>query len=290
MCPRWTPFKHWPKRPWKWPDKEDDVPHIRVSTGIRMWYERVGDGSPLLLIMGTGLDHSCWNPQVTAYRESFDCIYFDNRGTGKTAAGEDALSTRLMAEDAAALADALGVTRAHVSGLSLGSCIAQELALMRPELVQTLQLHGTWGKAHGYAARKFNAQLRLMEELDMESFYQINVLWFITPEYMNRYPDRLAARIDSIVRLAPQREILKEQYKADLSHDALDRLQEIHVPTLVTVGSFDLALPPMYAREVAAAIPNAELVVFEGGGHLHNIENPEEFNRVTLDFLERHTQ
>ncbi len=47
--------------------------------------------------------------------------------------------------------------------------------------------------------------------------------------------------------------------------------------------------PPLYAREVAARIPGAELVVFEGGGHLHNVENPQEFNRVTLDFLQRHS-
>jgi pimeloyl-ACP methyl ester carboxylesterase len=193
-----------------------------------------------------------------------------------------------MAEDTIALGDALGLERAHVSGLSLGSCVAQELALIRPEFVKTLQLHGTWGRAHGYAARKFRAQMRLLDELDLASFYEINVLWFITPEYMQRYPDRVTAQIDSIVKAAPPREILKEQYRADLKHDALDRLPKIQAPTLVTVGSFDVAVPPMYAREVAEAIPNAEFVIFEGGGHLHNIEHPEDFNRVTLDFLRRH--
>uniref|UniRef100_UPI0024BAF4A9 alpha/beta fold hydrolase n=1 Tax=Marinovum algicola TaxID=42444 RepID=UPI0024BAF4A9 len=61
----------------------------------------------------------------------------------------------------------------------------------------------------------------------------------------------------------------------------------IRVPTLVTVGSFDVAVPPLYAREVAAAIPHSRLVIFEDGGHLHNVENPDEFNCVTLDFLHR---
>jgi len=74
---------------------------------------------------------------------------------------------------------------------------------------------------------------------------------------------------------------------ADLHHDTEDRLAAIRVPTLVTVGSFDVALPPLYSREVAAAIPNAELVIFENGGHLHNVEQPDEFNRVTLQFLKR---
>ena len=82
----------------------------------------------------------------------------------------------------------------------------------------------------------------------------------------------------------------KEQYRADLKHDSLDRLHEIQAPTLITVGSFDVALPPMYGREVADAIPNAEFYIFTGGGHLHNIEHPEEFNEVTLDFLRKHTK
>jgi pimeloyl-ACP methyl ester carboxylesterase len=193
-----------------------------------------------------------------------------------------------MAQDTAALLDELNIQRVHVSGLSLGSCIAQELCLARPDLVKTLQLHGTWGRAYGYAARKFRAQLRLLEILDLPDFYEINVLWFTTPQYFHTHPDRVSAQIKAIVDSAPPRELLRAQYLADLEHDALDRLHQILVPTLVTVGSFDAAAPCMYAREVAEAIRNAELVTFDEGGHLHNLECPAEFNRVTLDFLHRH--
>lgn len=266
------------------------MPSLSVRTGIKIHYERVGKGPPLILIMGTGLDHSCWAPQIDAYQEFFECISFDNRGTGKTQGLKGLFTTRLMAEDTMALMDGLGIKEAHFSGLSLGSCVAQEIALMRPDCVQTLQLHGTWGRAHGYAARKFKAQIRLLEELDLRSFYEINVLWFITPEYMDLYSDRVDAQIEAIMRAAPSPEMLKKQYRADLNHDALDRLHEVRVPTLVTVGSFDVALPPLYAREVSEAIPGSELFVFEGGGHLHNLEHPDEFNRVTLDFLRRHSE
>ncbi len=263
------------------------MPFLKLPTGVRIHYERKGEGPPLILIMGTGLDCSCWNPQVEVYQQALDCISFDNRGTGQTKAPPVPLSIPLMAQDTAALIQTLGVGPAHVSGLSLGSCIAQELTLRHPELVLTLQLHGTWGRAHGYAARKFRAQLKLLEQFDIASFYAINVLWFITPETMQRHPDRVEQQIQRIVCNAPEKDLLRQQYQADLDHDALDRLHEIQVPTLVTVGSFDVALPPMYAREVAAAIPNSELVIFQNGGHLHNIEQPEEFNPVTLDFLQR---
>ena len=264
------------------------MPYVSLSTGARIYHERVGIGPPLILIMGTGLDHSCWDAQVQAYRDYFECVVFDDRGTGRSSMPDGDLSIRLLAEDTSAPAEALGIDRAHVSGLSLGSCVAQELALMRPDLVETLQLHGTWARAHGYAARKFRAQLRLLHELDVETFYDINVLWFLTPAYMNDHPERVTRQIDSIVRSAPPREFLTSMYQANLDHDTLGRLPAIQAPTLVTVGSLDAALPPMYGQEVATAIPNSEIVVFEGGGHLHNIERPEEFNAVTLEFLRRH--
>ena len=261
------------------------MPTIDLSSGSRIYYKREGRGPALMLIMGTGLDHSVWDAQVTAYREHYDCILFDNPGTGRSTAGKGVASVASLAAEAAELADSLDIESAHVSGLSLGSCIAQELAVMRPELVRSLPLHGTWARADGYAGRKFTAQISLIEKLDMRRFYEINVLWFLTPEFMRRHPDKVNAQIERIVEAAPDKEALIGQYRADLEHDTLERLPQITAPTLVTVGNFDVAVPPMYSREVADAIQSARLVIFEGGGHLHNFEQPDEFNRVTLEFL-----
>ena len=161
------------------------MPYAKVSTGVEIYFERIGTGYPIILIMGTGLDHSCWDNQIVEYRKHFECIFFDNRSTGKTRAPESPLSSKLMAEDTAAFMDIIGIQSAHISGLSLGSTIAQELAIMRPDLVKTLQLHGTWAKAYGYVERKFKSQIRLLKELDLREFYEINSLWFMTPNYMN---------------------------------------------------------------------------------------------------------
>ena len=130
--------------------------------------------------------------------------------------------------------------------------------------------------------------MRLLETFDLRTAYEINVLWFLTPGFMHRHPERVEAQIDAIVGSNQSRENLARLYRANLRHDALDRLHRIAAPTLVTVGTFDLALPPMYSREVADAIPGSELALFEGGGHLHNLEEPGEFNAVTLEFLGRY--
>ena len=105
---------------------------------------------------------------------------------------------------------------------------------------------------------------------------------------MRDHPFAVQARIDSIVESAPAMDVLLAQYRANVAHYSLDRLGNIRTPTLVTVGSFDVAVPPIYSREAADAIPGAEFVVFKDGGHLHNTEQPDEFNAVTLDFLQRH--
>ena len=265
------------------------MPLLTLPTGIDLYYERIGGGPPVLLIMGTGLDHTRWAPQVEAYRGEFECVTFDNRGTGRSGLGGGELSVRLLAEDTAALIDALEIGPAHVSGLSLGSCVAQELALMRPDLVRSLQLHGTWGRAHGYAGRKFRAQVKLLELLDLRSFYEINTLWLIRPEFMRDHPEEVDRQIDAIVAAAVSaKDGILAQYRANVLHDTLDRLGQIRAPTLVTVGDADIALPPMYGREVADAIPGAEFAVISPGGHLHNLDGAPEFNRVTLDFLRRH--
>ena len=107
---------------------------------------------------------------------------------------------------------------------------------------------------------------------------------------MKLHPDKVSAQIDTAVANNPSKDRLIRQYQADLDHDTLERLENIQIPTLVTVGTFDLAAPPLYAREVAQRISGAELIIFENGGHLHNVENPEEFNLATLDFLRRNSR
>ena len=63
------------------------MPHVELDTGINAFYRREGEGPPLVLIMGTGLDHRCWDGQVKEYRKSYDCVRFDNRGCTYCATG-----------------------------------------------------------------------------------------------------------------------------------------------------------------------------------------------------------
>ncbi|MBW7460394.1 alpha/beta hydrolase, partial [Paenibacillus sepulcri] len=103
------------------------MPRVRTN-GIDMHYEERGSGEPLILLMGLGADGTAWEDHVKAYERHFRCILVDNRGAGRSGNPEGPYSTRMMAEDTAGLMKALQIGKAHVSGISMGSGIAQELA------------------------------------------------------------------------------------------------------------------------------------------------------------------
>jgi len=114
------------------------MPQIGAN-GIRINYEIVGQGQALLLIMGFGMPGAAWAPMVPFF-SGFQCIYFDNWGTGLSDKPDGPYTIADMAEDASALLRGIGIERARVYGISMGGMIAQELALRHPEQVAKLVL------------------------------------------------------------------------------------------------------------------------------------------------------
>ncbi len=265
------------------------MPRTALRTGVNLYYEWHGeqDGTPVVFIRGTGADSSRWMPQVDDYRDTYRCLIFDNRGSGKSDAPPGPYSVEMMAEDAWALLDHEGVDRAHLSGLSLGGAIALRMAADHPERVATLQLHGSWARTHGYAAMYLGLLKRFLEEGGLDLYYEGALLYLFPPDYITENFDATMDILRRMKENSSTAEGLAGQLDANLSHDEADRLRDVLAPTLVTVGEFDMCLPPMFSEELAAGIPNAELVVFPGGSHLYGIQDPETFNRVTLSWLAR---
>jgi pimeloyl-ACP methyl ester carboxylesterase len=260
-----------------------------LPSGIEIFYRDHGQGTPLLLIAGTASDHTFWGMQVQEYRERFRTIAFDPRGTGRSSRPEEVESytSRALSEDALGLLDALEVESAHVAGLSLGSAVAQELALAHPERVRSLQLHGTWGRGDG----PFLEAVAALEGPATEGwgpFFAASTEWTYSQDF--RAGKELAILERAALALNPHPPdpagILGHLH-ADRTHASLDRLDAIRCPTLVTVGELDALTPPHLGREVAERIPGAEMHVFLGprASHLANLEMAEEFNRVTLEWL-----
>ena len=265
------------------------MPHATVRSGVSLYYEWHGDhdGDPVIFIRGTGADSSRWMPQVQEYAGRYRCLIFDNRGSGKSDAPAGPYSVDMMVDDAIGLMDALSIESAHLSGLSLGGAIAQAIALQAPARVTTLQLHGTWARTYGYARMYLSLLKRFLLEGGLDLYYEGALLYLFPPDYITEQPDRTAEILRAMKKNSSPEQGLLGQLDANLTHDVLDQLDQIAVPTLITVGELDMCLPPYYARELHGAIRGSELVVFEGGSHLFGLQDPATFNRVTLQWLDR---
>ena len=262
-----------------------------LSTGISMYYEIRGSGEPVILIMGTSADHSPWNATAEAYSSRYRVITFDQRGTGQTDRPLDPTSytTRTMAADVSALLDYLRISVCHVSGMSLGSAVAQEVTLGDPGRVASLQLHATWGRTDEWLRRMFESLLFLTERPDLSAYFQTDNMWISSASLLNQDPQAFteAERAALVDPHAPTVTTLRGHLHADLNHDALDRLERIKVPTLITSGEMDWQVPTRYCVEVHERIAGSRLNVFTGPQASHNLfsEMAAEFQALTLEFV-----
>lgn len=265
------------------------MPFAELPNGINLYYEERGAGEPLLLIMGTGANHTFWGAQTEAYSGHYRTIVYDARGTGQSTVPEDptTCSMAVMADDAAALLDALGIESAHISGLSLGSTVAQELALRHPAKVRTAQMHGTWGRSDEWFVRMIETLEEPARRGDMAAFMRYALMWVTSPTFLETQKETVAGMEAAYLESNPHPKGALGHIHADKHHDVLDRLGEIRCPVLVTAGEMDVQVPPRYGREVADLIPGAEYKLFTGpqSSHCTCVEMADDFNAVTLDWL-----
>ncbi len=265
------------------------MPRAQLSTGVELNYEEQGQSDALLLMMGTGADRRFWSGQVPAYAEHYRTIVYDSRGVGRSSVPEDptTCSMAVMADDAAALLDTLDIESAHISGLSLGSTVAQEMCLRHPARVKTAQLHGTWGRSDEWFIRMIETLEEPVKHGDMKTFIRYALMWITSPAFLDSQPEAVKGMEEAFLAEPPDPRGVLGHIHADKTHDVLDRLGEISCPTLVTAGEVDIQVPPRYGKVVAERISGAKYHEFRGphASHLACVEMVDEFNRVTLDWL-----
>jgi pimeloyl-ACP methyl ester carboxylesterase len=257
-----------------------------LTNGVEIAYTRSGAGEPVVLIMGLGADGTAWARHVAAWQRSFTCYAVDNRGAGDSDRPAGPYSTADMADDYAGLITGLGLGRVRVVGISMGGAIAQELALRHPELVGALVLVSTWAAVDGFAEDAFGQLADARGVLSDEAFARmLQLMIWAPPSFSANRQELAAARADAP---ATSVDSFRAQAAACIGHDTRGRLAEIDVPVLVTAGDADAFIPVQLQRELAEALPQARLRVFEGAGHAHHWERLDEFNDTIEEWLREH--
>lgn len=262
------------------------MPKVQAN-GIEMYYEQHGSGPDVVLIMGLGAHAGAWALQTPALAEYFRVTVFDNRGAGRSSAPDEPYSIRGMADDAAALMEAIGIARAHVVGASMGGMIAQELAINHPRRVDRLVLACTRARAGEVRRILAPAQAALYEaEMDPVQRAVLMMPWSMTSAFTSE-PEKVLASLE--LRRQDQYPIAPHAYRrqqaAVIDFDTLDRLDRITAPTLVLVGAEDILTPVAESVQLSEGIPNAHLRVLPRGGHGFFAEYSQDVNRALIDFL-----
>ena len=256
-----------------------------TANGVDLWVEQEGEGDDVLFISGLADEGACWVDQVAGLKDRYRITTFDNRGVGRSATPDGPFLITDFAADTAALIETLGLQRPHIVGSSMGGAIAQELALARPELVRSLVLNGTWCRGDRFFKEVIRNWMWSAEQADSIRDFLVTVnLWCFSPRIWNEgtmdgwidaaEASPYAQSVDAFCRSA----------QALIEHDSADRVGSIDVPTLVTVGELDLALPVRFSKELVERIPNARLEVLQEAGHQPFQEIPDEYNRLLAGF------
>lgn len=246
--------------------------------GMELHFERAGFGQSLLLIQGMSGTHISWGePFRERLEERFEVVAFDNRGIGLSTPIDGPFTIAEMAADTVELLDRLEIESAHVVGISMGGMIAQELAIAHPGRLRSLTLGCTYCGGPGSTlmpeenAQKLLAGMASGErEKAIRASYEVN----LSPGF-RADESRYAAFHEMAIEVPAARRTIELQAQAIFGHDTSSRIGEISVPTLVVHGTEDGVLPIDNGRLIASLMPDAQLEVLDGVGHMFWWEQPD---------------
>jgi 3-oxoadipate enol-lactonase len=258
---------------------------------VKLHWKSFGEGPAVLLVAGQGMTVDGWWSTVPVLSRSFRVIAFDNRDTGRSGRVPWPYTVAQMAADAVAVLDAADERRAHVYGISLGSLVAQEIALRHPDRLHALVLGAS--SAGGFAAYKPSpssfAQTFLVRAGAMgpEEAEWAAVPYTYAEKTRRLHPDRIVADISHRLGSPPQPLAYLHQAAAVAAHDTYERINRLAAPTLVVHGEEDIFIPPANALVLAERIPGAQLRLWSDAGHMYPIDEPRADEDIA-DFLLQH--
>lgn len=256
----------------------------------QLYYEVAGDGFPLVLSHAAFLDSRMFDALRESLAQHFRLIRYDMRGYGRSSPANGPLCRRA---DLTRLLTHLGVTRAHLVGCSNGGEISLDLALEQPELVASLTLVDSTPSGfelQGAPPRYIYEMFEAVQSGDVERASELQIRIWLDGEY--REPEQVdpalrkkALDMNRIFVTQKTFLVADTQPVNPLDPPAVTRLEQVHCPTLIVVGSLDHPEVLRAADEMVARIPNARKAILEGSGHVPSYEQPKPFVRQLLKFL-----
>lgn len=257
-----------------------------TANGISVNYSLDGPANAPVVTLSHSLAcaSGMWDPQMPALTQRWRVLRYDTRGHGGTDAPAGAYTLDMLADDALALLDALGIQQTHWVGLSMGGMIGQTLALRAPGRLRSLVLCDTTSRVPPEARPIWEERIRTAETQGMEPLVEPTIGRWFTPPFIQGHPE-IVDRIRAMIRATSPRGYVGCCH-AIAALDLTDRLPAIKLPTAVIVGEQDQGTPVAASRTIHERIAGSRLTIIPSASHLSNVEQPEIFTRTLVDFLD----
>ena len=274
----------------------NNVPTRTITAGgVEFAYRELGTnnpGTPVVFLVHLAAVLDNWDPRVVdGFAAKRRVIAFDNRGVGAST-GSPATSIEQMAKDAITFIKAMGFEQVDLFGFSMGGMIAQEIALMEPQLVRKMIIAGT-GPAGGEGISKvarvtyFDMLRGFLTHQDPKQF-----LFFTrTPagiragkSFLARIKERSRSRDKEITVTALQAQLKALRRWGSKEPEDLSKIRQ---PVLVANGESDRMVPTKNTRDLARRLPNSDLIIYPDAGHGGVFQFHADFVPKALEFLAR---
>jgi 3-oxoadipate enol-lactonase len=269
------------------------MPYAKTQDGVKLYYEEVGSGVPILFVHEFASDHRGWEPQLREFGRRYRCIAYSARGYGPSdvPADPDAYSYLHVMRDAVAVLDHLRIAQAHFVGLSMGGYTTLQVALNYPGRVRSMTLAGTGSGSERWYTQDFHQHSRAVaDQFERDGAAGVAATY-------GRSPSRLPFEIKDPRGFAEFQRMLAEHEAQGSAHtsrgfqgarpslyDFENEIRTLAVPALIVVGDEDdrCIEPSLFLK---AAIPASGLAMFPKTGHVVNLEEPDLFNQMLGEFL-----
>jgi pimeloyl-ACP methyl ester carboxylesterase len=268
---------------------------IATINGTGIWFEMRGSGPCMVQIGGAVSAHEGYAPITEQLTADFEILDYDHRGYGLSDRPDQRYDIDVWCDDLVALLDHVGRERVHVHGGSMGSFVAIGFALRYPERVDRLLLGaGAVARCDQMGISHFRVWQHLASAYGVESVQMAEEL--VNKAFSRHHIDTVGlgplteAMVDSTTRNTSTH-VFIDACQVMIDADVAGGLAQISSPTLVMVGSADVLTPldagpaGLGARAVSEMIPDARLAVFEGSGHGHYVEQPDQTLAAIYDFM-----
>jgi 3-oxoadipate enol-lactonase len=260
--------------------------YVEVDKG-RLYFEEMGKGKALIMIHGGLIDRRMWDQQFEEFAKHFRVIRYDARNHGLS---ESEPGAYVYYEDLKQLCDRLHIQKAALLGLSMGGRVAIDFSIAYPEKVWALVL-----AAPGVSGYSFDSKECQEFNKKYAAAYQSGSFEKMAEAFLQGWTDgpyRKPSEVDPKVRnktkqmaLDHERHNGSEVGMGELDPPALNRLDEIKAPTLAIAGDLDMPDILDIVNRVDKHAKNSQKEIINGAAHMINMEKPEEFNKLVLDFL-----